>query len=93
MVLAQGANLALVKSRYWSRELKVRSYASTRFSDSVGGLLVSGDGRREDSVITVENSSEEEIEIGRGGSRSLPVRTSVNSVLTGEEDILFLRVD
>jgi hypothetical protein len=65
----------------------VRSYSSIRFSDSVDGLLVLGESRREDSVITVGNSSEEEIEMGRGGSRSTPVRTSVNSVFTGEEDI------
>lgn len=39
--------------------------------------------------MTVGNSSEEEIEIGRGGSKSLPVRISVNSFFTGEEDMMF----
>ena len=73
--------------------MKVQSYMSIRFSGSVDGLLVSGDWRREDLVITVGNSSEEEIEMRHGGSRSLPVRTSVNSVLTGEEDIVCSKVD
>jgi hypothetical protein len=71
----------------------VRSYTSIRFSDSVDGLRVSDDWRREDSVITVGNSSDDETEMGCRGIRSLPVRTSVNSVLIGEEDIVFLEVD
>ena len=67
----------------------MRSYTSIRFSDSIDGLRVSNDWRREDSVITVGNSSDNETEMGCQGNRSLPVRTSVNSVLTGEEDIVF----
>ena len=88
MVLAQGASLELVKSRYCSREVNVRSYISTMSSDSVDGL-VSGDLSKDDSVMTVGNSSDDETEMGCRGNRSLPVRTSVNSVLTGEEDIVF----
>ena len=46
--------------------MNVQSYISTIFSDSVDGLLVSGDLSRDDSVMTVGNSSEEEVEMGRG---------------------------
>ena len=62
------------------------------FSDSVDGLLVSGNLSRDDLVMTVGNSSDNETEMGHQGNRSLPVRTSVNSVLTGEEDIVCLEV-
>jgi hypothetical protein len=39
-------------------------------------------------VIIVGNSSEEEMEIGRGGRSSDEVRTSVNSVLMIGEDMV-----
>ena len=54
---------------------------------------MSGDLSKDDLVMTVGNSSDDETKMGHRGNRSLPVRTSVNSVLTGEEDIVCLEVD
>ena len=44
--------------------MNVRLYISIIFSDSVDGLLVSGDLSRDDSVMMVGNSSDDETEMG-----------------------------